>query len=73
LTLTCKVTQLSAELAPAVAGMKAGWNQSLDRLFALTSDSPEIPPHPGVRRARELMWKVNTQPITWRNGGVLSV
>jgi uncharacterized protein YndB with AHSA1/START domain len=54
-------TKARPEFAMAVKGFKAGWNQSLDRLFALLSESPTFILTRVFDASRDLLWKVYSQ------------
>jgi len=58
LTLESFFKRAKPEFSMAVKGHKAGWSQSLDRLFALLSDSPEFLLTQVFDAPRELIWKV---------------
>lgn len=54
-------TKTKPELALAISGHKAGWSQSLDRLFALVTGSPEFVITRLFDAPRDLMWKVYSE------------
>jgi uncharacterized protein YndB with AHSA1/START domain len=54
-------TKTKPELALAISGHKAGWSQSLDRLFALISGSPEFVITRLFDARRDILWKVYSE------------
>ncbi len=61
MTLESHFTQAKPEFAMAQKGFNAGWNQSLDRLFALLTESPEFIITHVVNAPRELVWKAYSE------------
>lgn len=58
MTLTAKLVKARHEFEQAIKGMKAGWNQSLDRLFAVTTGNKEFVITRVFEAPRELLWEV---------------
>ena len=58
--LASHFTKAKPEFAFAMSGHKAGLSQSLDRLFALISDSPEFILARVFDAPRDLIWKVHS-------------
>jgi uncharacterized protein YndB with AHSA1/START domain len=61
LTLHVSIVKLAPEAAEALRGQKAGWNQSLDRLFGLLSESPEFVLTRVFDAPRERVWKAYSE------------
>jgi uncharacterized protein YndB with AHSA1/START domain len=61
LTLHATVSKVTAAAAPHLAGMNAGWNQSLDRLASLFV-YPEFHFTRVFDAPRDLVWKAFTEP-----------
>ena len=60
--LTERVIKATPEVAPMLAGQKAGMNQSLDRLLALLTGTEEFVITRLFDAPRELVWRVHTEP-----------
>jgi len=55
--LETRITKVTPAMMEALSGNKAGWNQSLDRLFALVTESPEFVIAREFDAPRDLVWK----------------
>lgn len=61
LTVQAVVVKVTPEVAPALKGQKAGWNQTLDRLFALLSGHEAFVIVRMFDAPRELLWKAYSE------------